>query len=132
MEIIPFDSSRHSGIRCPESGLEIDFEDENITDYIGDTFVMAVLLRECPEECAIGGPLDEAWQAFYRAHEDEHPGLEELIEAFPGPYKALEVSRGGMACGPISEVVYYVVPKDGEIVPLRHREPGSATKRSAR
>lgn len=122
MEIIRFDSDAYDGVRCPETEMEIGFQDENIADYIGLTFVLAVLLSDCPESCAIGGELNDAWMKFYKENRDELFGLEELVEAFPGPYKAIEVVSGGMACGPISMCAYYVVPADSVIEPIRISE----------
>ena len=107
----------YSGIRCPVSGLEIDFEDEGIAEYIAETFVLGVFASVCPEHCAIGGELNQEWTHFYDQNGNEM-GLKELVAAFPVPYKAIEVSRSGMACGPVGETVFYVVPKNSLIEPL--------------
>ncbi len=114
MEIIRFDSDMYSGVLCSISGIEIDFQDDNITDYISDTFVLGVFLSIQPEECAIGGELNEPWMQFYSTNSDAMD-LEEMIASFPGPFKAIEVTRDGMACGPMRDTAYYVVPKDSTI-----------------
>ena len=114
MEIVRFDSDLFLGVRCPTSGLKIDFQDENITDYIDSTFVLGVFLSIQPEECAIGGELNEEWMKFYARNCDDM-SLDEMITHFPGPYKAIEVNSYGMACGPVHDTAYYVVPKDSAI-----------------
>ena len=114
MEIIQVDSDLYSGVLCPISDIEIDLQDENITDYISDTFVLGVFLSIQPEECAIGGELNDAWRQFYAENSDTMD-LEQMIASFPGPFKAIEVTRYGMACGPMRDTVYYVVPKDNAI-----------------
>jgi hypothetical protein len=114
MEIIRFDSDMYSGVLCPISKIEIDFEDENITDCISETFVIAVFLSIQPEECAIGGELNGAWRQFYAENSDTMD-LEEMIASFPGPFQAIEVTRYGMDCGPMRDTAYYVVPKDNTI-----------------
>jgi hypothetical protein len=116
MKIIPFDIDLYSGVRCPDSDIEIDFQDEDITDYLDETFVLAVISSVCPETCATGGSLNDAWMKFYEEHDDE--SLEDKIKAFPGPYQAIEVSRSGMACGPVGETTYFVVPQDSVIEPI--------------
>ena len=122
MEIIRFDSDNNLGVRCPTSGIKIDFQDEDITDYIEDTFVVGVLLSIQPEECAIGGELNEEWMRFYAENSDE-VDLEEMISNFPGPYEAIEVNSQGMSCGPVHDTAYYIVPKGGPIkfIPRRRK-----------
>ena len=117
MKIIPFNIDLYSGVRCPDSNIEIHFQDENITDYLDKTFVLAVIASVCPEACAIGGSLNDAWVKFYEEHDDE--SLEDKIKAFPGPYQAIEVSRNGMACGPVGEITYFVLPKGSVIDPIQ-------------
>ena len=95
MEVIRFDSEMYSGVLCPISGIEIVFQDDNITDYIEDTFVVGVLLSIQPEECAIGGELNDLWMQFYSENSDAMD-LEEMISNFPGPYRATEVNSQGM------------------------------------
>ena len=114
MEIIQFHSDIYSGVLCLISDIEIDFEDENITDYLSDTFVLGVFLSIQPEECAIGGELNYSWMQFYSENSDSMD-MEELIASFPGPFKAIAVTRYGMACGPMRDTAYYVVPKDSTI-----------------
>ena len=114
MEVIRFDSDMYSGVLCPISDIEIDFQDDNITDYISDTFVLGVFLSIQPEECAIGGELNDLWMQFY-AENSVAMDLEEIITSFPGPYKAIKVNSYGMACGPMRDTAYYAVPKDSTI-----------------
>ena len=120
VDLIRFDIDSNSGIRCPASGIEINFQDENITDYIQNTFVIGVFLSMQPDECAIGGELSDKWTQFYAENSDDMD-IEEMISKFPGPYKAIEVSIQGMACGPLRDTAYYVVPKDSavELIPRR-------------
>lgn len=125
MEIIQFDIDAHSGIRCPISGIEINFQDEDLTDYINDTFVISVFLSIQPEECAIGGELNDEWMQFYADNSDALD-MEEMIVNFPGPYKAIEVVSCGMACGPLRDTAYYVVPKDSTIEFVPRTEIGEA------
>ena len=114
MEIMQFDSDMHSGVLCPISDIEIDFQDKNITDYLSNTFVLGVFLGIQPEECAIGGELNNPWKQFYSENSDDMD-LEEMIASFPGPFKAIEVTRYGMACGPMRDTAYFVVPKNSTI-----------------
>ena len=39
-------------------------------------------------------------------------GLDEVVDAFPASGKALKVVSGGIACGPVYDVTYYIVPED--------------------
>lgn len=116
MEIIQFDSDQFTGVICPKTGIKIDFSDEDICDYLDKTFVLGVFLTIHPSECAIGGVLNDAWINHCEAHEDDYLCVDELLEVFPGPYKAIEVCAGGMACGPVDDTAYYVVPEDSELV----------------
>ena len=121
MDILPFDGDAYRGILCPESEVQIDFDDENIADYIVQTFVVGIFCSVCPEECAIGGALNDDWIALNEKHEEDGLSLEELIKAFPGPFKAIEVKGWGIACGPAGETTYYVVPRDAVIQPIPRR-----------
>jgi len=38
-----------------------------------------------------------------------------MIANVPGTYKAIWVHKGGIACGPMRGVAYYVVPNDSRI-----------------
>jgi hypothetical protein len=123
MEIAQFDIDAYSGVRCPASGIEIDFQDEDITDYIADTFVISVFLSIQPEVCAIGGELNDEWMQFYAENSDAMD-LEEMVANFPGSYKAIAVNSFGMACGPMRDTAYYVLPKNSTIEFIPQTEVG--------
>jgi len=72
------------------------------------------MIKRRDKECVIDGELNDEWKAFYELHSDEM-NLEEMIQEFPGPYKALEVHSHGMSCGPVHDVAYYVVPQNANI-----------------
>ena len=38
--------------------------------------------------------------------------LDEVVEAFPASGKALKVVSSGIACGPVYDVTYFIVPEE--------------------
>ena len=57
-------------------------------------------------------PLAEAWKSNHASVDAWKLGLDGVIEAFPVSGKALKVVYGGITCGLVHDVVYYIVPED--------------------
>lgn len=101
------------GLRCPKTGTRILWDDEDIAYVLPGTVVQAVITSMCPEECAVNDmPLAEAWRSHYASANTRKMTLDEVVEAFPASGKALKVAGGGIACGPVYDVTYFVVPAD--------------------
>ncbi len=113
MKIEQIDKDEIVGLRCPETGTRILWDDEDIADVLSGTVVLAVITSQTPEECAVEGmPLAEVWKAHYASVNTGKMCLDEVVEAFPASGKALEVDYCGIACGSVCDVVYYIVPEE--------------------
>jgi hypothetical protein len=113
MKIEQIDKDEIVGLRCPETGTRILWDDEDIADVLSGTVVLAVVTSQTPDECAVEGmPLGEAWNRHYASVNTRKMSLDEVVESFPASGKALEVVYNGIACGSVCDSVYYVVPED--------------------
>ena len=111
MKIELIDTDEIVGLKCPKTGTCILWDDEDISNVLPGTVVLALIVSLCPEECAIEGmPLAAEWKLHYRSVDAWKLGLDNVVEAFPASGKALKVVSGGMACGPLSDVTYFIVP----------------------
>jgi hypothetical protein len=57
-------------------------------------------------------PLAAAWKAHFQRVNMPRMSLDETVSASPAPGKAPRVVSGGMTCGPMTDVTYYIVPED--------------------
>jgi len=113
MRIEQIDTDEIVGLRCPTTGTSILWDDEDIADVLPGTVVLAVITSLCPEECGVEDmPLAEAWKSHYESANTRKMTLDEVVEAFPASGKALKVKGGGIACCPVYDVTYFVVPID--------------------
>jgi len=113
MKIEHIDTDEIIGIRCPVTGKRILWDDEYISDVLPGTVVLAVITSLYPEECAVEGlPLAAAWNQHYASADTRKLTLDEIVEAIPASGKALKVVSGGMACGPVCDVTYFIVPEE--------------------
>jgi hypothetical protein len=113
MKIERIDKDEIVGLRCPNTGTSILWDDEDIAYVLTGTAVLAVITSLCPEECGVKDlPLAAAWKLHYSSANTRKMTLDEVVEAFPASGKALKVVGGGMACGPVYDVTYFIVPED--------------------
>jgi hypothetical protein len=113
MKIERIDADEIVGLRCPKTGNCIRWDDEDIADILPGTVVLAVVSSLCPDVCSVEGmPLAEAWKLHYASVNAWKLGLDGVVEAFPASGKALKIANSGMACGPVYDVTYYIVPED--------------------
>jgi hypothetical protein len=113
MRIERIDTDEIVGLNCPATGNRILWADEDIEDVLPGTVVLAVLTNLCPDECAVDGlPLAAAWNQHYASVDTRKLTLDEIVEAFPASGKALKVCGGGMACSPVFDVTYFIVPEE--------------------
>jgi hypothetical protein len=97
----------------PKTGTSILWDDEDIADVLPCTVVLAVITSLCPEECGVEDmPLAEAWKLHYASVNAWKLGLDKVVEAFPASGKALKIANSGMACGPVYDVTYFIVPEE--------------------
>ncbi len=107
------DTDEIVGLKCPKTGNRILWNDERIEDGLPGTVVSAVITSLAPEECAVeNSPLAAAWRSHYQRFNTPRISVDEVVCAFRAPGKALKVVSGGLTCAPVSDVIYYVVPKD--------------------
>ena len=113
MRIERIDTNEIIGLTCPKTGNRILWDDEDISCVLPGAVVFAVVCSLCPEDCGVGRlPLSEAWRSHYASANTRKMTLDEVVEAFPAPGKALKVVSGGMACAWVTDVSYYNVPVD--------------------
>lgn len=113
MKIERVDTDEIIGLTCPKTGNRILWEDENIEDALRGSVVLGIVTSLYPEECGFDWmPIAAAWKAHYRAANTREMSLDEVVEAFSAPGNALKVVSGGMACGPVYDVTYFIVPED--------------------
>ena len=113
MKIERIDTDEIVGLRCPNTGTQNLWDDEDIADVLPGTVVLAVVTSLCPEECGVEDlPLAASWRSHYASANTRKMTLDEVVEAFPESGKALKVVSGGMACGPVYDVTYFFVPAD--------------------
>jgi hypothetical protein len=114
MKIISIDTSDTKGIRSPD-GEEILWEpqEEDVDSYYS-SFLEGVIPYGYPDDTEYCSDVfASAWLKFYEDNseeiEEECLDTEEVLEKFDGPYIALEVTTHGMACGPVSFTVYFII-----------------------
>ena len=113
MKIERINSDEIIGIICPKTGNRILWDDEYISDVLSGSVVSAVVCSLCPEDCGVGNlPLSDAWKAHYASVNTRKMTLDEVVESFSVKGKALKVISGGIACGPVYDVTYFIVPQD--------------------
>ena len=113
MRIERIDTDEIIGLTCPVTGNRILWDDENIEDALRGSVVSAIIASVCPEECGFDWmPMAAAWNEHYASTDARKLTLDEVVEAFPAKEKALKVVSGGIACGPVCDVTYFVVPYD--------------------
>ncbi len=112
MKIEQIDTDEIVGLKCPKTGNRILWDDEYIEDALRGTVVSAVVTSLCPDECSIWMPLAAAWATHFKNANTRKLTLNEVIEAFPAPGKAVKVVSSGIACGLVSDVTYFIVPEE--------------------
>ena len=113
MKIERIDADEIVGLRCPKTGTCILWNDEDIADVLPGTVVLAVVSSLCPDVCGVEGmPLAEAWKTHYESVNAWKLGLNKIVESFPASGKALKVVSGGIGCGPVCDVTYFIVPEE--------------------
>ena len=113
MKIEQIDTDEIVGLKCPITGTCILWDDEDIADVLPGTVVLAVITSLYPEECAVEDmPLAAAWKSHYASVNAWKLGLDKVVEAFPASGKALKIANSGMACGPVYDVTYFIVPEE--------------------
>lgn len=113
MRIERIDTDEIVGLKCPKTGNCILWDDEYIADVLPGTVILAVITSLYPEECAVKNmPLAEAWKQYYASANTRKMSLDEVVEAFPASGKALKVVSGGIACGPVCDVTYFMVHEE--------------------
>lgn len=113
MKIERIDTNEIVGLTCPKTGKRVIWTDEDIEDALRGTVVLGVVTSLYPEECGFDWmPLASAWKAHYQSANTRKMSLDEVVESFPAPGKALKVVSGGIACGPVYDVTYLVVPEN--------------------
>jgi hypothetical protein len=107
------DTDEIVGLKCPKTSHRILWNDECIEDVLPGTVASAVITSLAPEECAVESlPLAAAWKSHYQSVSTAGISLGETVSAFPAPGNALKVVSGGMTCGPLTDMTYYIVPDD--------------------
>jgi hypothetical protein len=110
MRIERVDTDEIIGLTCPKTGNRILWNDDDIEDALRGSIVRAVVTGLYPEECAIEDmPLASAWKLHYASVNTRKMSLDEVVEAFPASGRALKVVSGGIACGPVYDVTYYIL-----------------------
>lgn len=113
MKIETIHTDEIAGLKCPKTGTCILWDDEDIADVLPGTVVLAVITSLCPEECGVEDmPLAAAWKSHYESANIRKMTLDEVVEAFPASGKALKIANSGMACGPVYDVTYFIVPEE--------------------
>ena len=113
MRIETIDTEKIIGLTCPKTGNRILWSDENVEDVLPGTVVSAVITSLMPEECGFDWmPMAAVWRLHFVGADTRKLSLDEVVEAFPASGKALKVVSGGMACGWVRDVTYYIVPED--------------------
>lgn len=113
MRIERIDTDEVVGLSCPKTGNRILWDDDDIEDALRGSVVLGVVTSMYPEECGVDWmPIAAAWKAHYQRASTQKMGLDEVVEAFLEPGKALKVVSGGIACGPVYDVTYFIVPED--------------------
>lgn len=113
MRIERIDTDEIIGLNCPATGNRILWDDEEIEDALRGSVVSAIITSLYPEECGFDWmPLAAAWKTHYGSVNTRKMTMDEVVEAFPASGKALKVVSGGIACGLVSDVTYFIVPED--------------------
>jgi hypothetical protein len=113
MRIERVDTDEIIGLTCPKTGNRILWNDDDIEDALRGSIVRAVVTGLYPEECAIEDmPLASAWKLHYASVNTRKMSLDEVVEAFPASGRALKVVSGGIACGPVRDATFFIVPPD--------------------
>lgn len=111
MRIDVIDTDDIIGITCPATGNRILWDDEDIEDSLRGSVVSAVISSLYPEECAFGWMrLAAEWNQHYASADTRKLTLDEIVESLPASGKALKIISRGMACGPLHDVTYFIVP----------------------
>lgn len=110
MKVEQIDTDEIVGLTCPKTGNRILWDDDAIEDALRGSVVLGVVTSLYPEECGFEWmPLAAAWKAHYQSADTRKMGLDEAVEGFPAPGKALKVVSGGMACGPVFDATYFLI-----------------------
>ena len=120
MEIISYEPYSSEAMHCPSTGEDIFAPDMEQINVDADAF-MGYWHHEVLDTPSIKDKvLKDAWDKFYdeysKAEDDDLDIFEALIEFFKN-YKnpdwvVYECTFSGIACGPISFTVWYVVKSD--------------------
>ena len=85
-------------------------------DILGNSPVLAIIVAEVPEDIMSNQQgLQATWAQMWSVNEEaeDYLALDEVLESWDLPgVMALEVTTYGMACGPISETVFYLIKEE--------------------
>ena len=104
----------HDLLFCPATGKQILFEDdmdETVPSLLG------YALLDMPEEAHFfDEDINTAWQAYLEKTEDvDYEDLEQFLKEYKHSTAIVfEISRGGMACGPVSNTAYFIIDMDAQ------------------
>lgn len=98
-------------------GIEFDPNNNSLMfdpdEILVQTPVLAVIVAEVAEDIMSNSQeLRDAWQQLWSANEegDHYLGVDQVLSAWNLPgVLALEITTFGMACGPVSDTVFYLV-----------------------
>ena len=113
MQIKKIDADEIIGLTCPKTGNRVLWNDDDIEDELRGSVVSAIVTSLAPEECEFDWmPLAAAWKAHYQTVNVSKMSLNQMVESFPAPGKALKVASSGIACGLVYDVTYFIVPEE--------------------
>jgi hypothetical protein len=85
-------------------------------DILEHSAVLAIIVAEVPDDMMSNQQeLQATWAQLWSANEEaeDYLALDEVLESWNLPgVLALEVTTFGMACGPISETVFYLIKEE--------------------
>jgi hypothetical protein len=101
-------------------GVEYDPDDDRYMsdpdDILRHSPVLAIIVAEVPDDMMSSQQdLQVTWAQLWSANEEaeDYLSLDEVLESWNLPgVLALEVTTFGMACGPISETVFYLIKEE--------------------
>ncbi|HOO99256.1 MAG TPA: hypothetical protein PLV06_06075 [Bacteroidales bacterium] len=126
MEILNYDFSEYKIYNPVRGDVIVDPECDDDAPSLH-----AYWFTEMITEPMIKDPgLSEAWESFIKKAEEEDENfmlwsddLVKFLEGYDNPaWKVLEVTSSGIACGPVSSTIWFVVDKETEIEEVEGEE----------
>lgn len=115
MKIISINQTKSWGIRDPQNGKEYQWElddDDDDPALFHSSLITAVIPHEYPDDTTFTNDekFTSKWLAFY-AECGQGVSTDELLKAFISPHFVLEMTTYGVACGPVSFTLYFILEK---------------------